>query len=382
MISQQATLALLGVVAAAPAPWPKNGGNFPLFATPKAPATADSNADAAGNVLLAYSKVGTVNYGPLRAYRNGLYTFPTQVITKADIATEASVAAVAAQATTTRAFWQTDLAQIGTYPTVLSSATDSTNYANGATWLVCSDSSTGLKCNGGTSTNGHANNNTDAKKYKVIPHRIVLKGDVADGTAIQVAATNTVNMTWNKDILMASFYHQVWTDSKLDDTGNKWCSPFMNVAKDDGTPQVLAASNGLNGKSKCSWYLKTETGKTGPSIMLRYADYVNFSFQWIEWIDDAALGSGAVIAKDDAANYHIGAYDPTKGVFLNPMKTIATADTNWKDSALAWGMEDRDPMFRPPNSIGDAIYYTHAEGPFMDKQTMVVDSTLLMKEIK
>jgi hypothetical protein len=55
---------------------------------------------------------------------------------------------------------------------------------------------------------------------------------------------------------------------------------------------------------------------------------VNFLFNWVEWINVVGLGSNAILAATGGADYHIGDYATNDGVFLNPVKVLAT-DTTW-----------------------------------------------------
>jgi len=69
---------VLGAASAALSPLP--GTNFPEFPTKVAPTTAEKDN---GNILQAYNQVNSNDVGLYRAFRNGLYVFPTQNFVKA-----------------------------------------------------------------------------------------------------------------------------------------------------------------------------------------------------------------------------------------------------------------------------------------------------------
>jgi len=48
--------------------------------------------------------------------------------------------------------------------------------------------------------------------------------------------------------------------------------------------------------------------------------------QFVEFIDPANTGTSTVLGNTEVATYYPGKYDPTKGVFLNPMKENAVSN--------------------------------------------------------
>jgi hypothetical protein len=92
------------------APFPDN--TFPRYATATTP-TGATNIDSSDNILPAY--FDSASKGPYRGFRNDLYVFPTQSITAAS-STDATVKQTLAAQSTTRTFWQTTIALLGTYP--------------------------------------------------------------------------------------------------------------------------------------------------------------------------------------------------------------------------------------------------------------------------
>jgi len=66
----------------------------------------------------------------------------------------------------------------------------------------------------------------------------------------------------------------------------------------------------------------------------------------------------------NVANFFIGKFNTDSGapVFLNP--ATAVTDATWLASALAWAYTDDDPTLRIAGSIGSAVYFTRATGPF------------------
>lgn len=67
---------------------------WPKFASPTAPSTSSSTANAAGNVLSAYSTANSVLIGPARGFRNNLVVFPTQSVVKAGVAANTDKASI------------------------------------------------------------------------------------------------------------------------------------------------------------------------------------------------------------------------------------------------------------------------------------------------
>jgi hypothetical protein len=94
----------------------------------------------------------------------------------------------------------------------------------------------------------------------------------------------------------------MWTAETTD--GTRWCSPFYNIVSKDGvTAKTATATQGLNGKSKCTWQFVMEDGSMGPTIKLVSANSINFLFFWMEWLDSATLGTGAILPATGGANY-------------------------------------------------------------------------------
>ena len=103
--------------------------------------------------------------GPYRGFRNDLFVFPTQNIIKAG-SNASDLSTIAAQ-TSTRTFWQTTLAQLGSYPSKIIAGTGTT-YANGPAWMICSDISDALKCNGGAGYNNAATTKSHNVKHRIV----------------------------------------------------------------------------------------------------------------------------------------------------------------------------------------------------------------------
>jgi hypothetical protein len=94
---------------------------------------------------------------------------------------------------------------------------------------------------------------------------------------------------------------------------------------------------------------------------LTYADYLKFQIQWSEWISETGLGANQLLPATDAADYHLGVYDKTKGLWLNPQEADLTG---WKSEKLVLAYSEYDPKTRPGGSIGDAVYWTSSKGLF------------------
>lgn len=120
----------------------------------------------------------------------------------------------------------------------------------------------------------------------------------------------------------------------------------------------------MSGRAKCTWQYLVADGSMGPTIKLKAASYVKFLFFWTEWLNTDGLTTDGRLPQTSGANYHIGSYPANDGVFLNPVKTITDSANKWKQSQIEFSHDETDPSSRVPGSIGDAIYFTRAEGPF------------------
>lgn len=156
------------------------------------------------------------------------------------------------------------------------------SYASGATWVVCSSVATGDVCNGGVGYN-----NAATTKSHLVTNRLVIKA--SSTTAISIASDSSgYKWTWNNDFLLASMYHPAGTTVLTD--GTQWCSSFSNELSTTAYKAVnLTASKGLTGRSKCTWLIETTDKNSGPMIQMKQADYLNFLFHWVEWINIGAF---------------------------------------------------------------------------------------------
>jgi len=107
----------------------------------------------------------------------------------------------------------------------------------------------------------------------------------------------------------------------------------------------LTATNGFDGYTKCSWFVKVDKGTHGPTVKIASADFSSFTFFWLEYISTMALDTGALLPPAEGANWFIGNYAATDGDFLNPLDTVATEDTTFKRNQLAFfsGTSNRNP---------------------------------------
>lgn len=226
----------------------------------------------------------------------------------------------------------------------ITASTTSTGAA-GAVYAICEVASYNdpTKCNGGTK--GHKIASAALTTATAIAYRVV------SWIGITAKGDSTYLWTWNNDVLLASVMQTAWTGTTATEDGTKWCGDFKVTLKKDGTAGSGKATNGLNGKSKCTFQFLAEDYTVGPTISISKADYVKALVQWVEWIDTAALGTDAVLPAATAANYQIGAYATTGGVFLNPL-TDQDSDTKWKKAVYTFGVDERDPSVRWAGSIG------------------------------
>ena len=82
--------------------------------------------------------------------------------------------------------------------------------------------------------------------------------------------------------------------------------------------------------------------------------------QFVEWISPAGLGSNMILSATDAADYHLGKYLATEGVFIDPNEK--TGLTGWTSAEFKPAFNQKDPSKRPGGSIGDVIYFTNIKG--------------------
>lgn len=112
---------------------------------------------------------------------------------------------------------------------------------------------------------------------------------------------------------------------------------------------------------------------------MTYADYLKFNIQWSEWISEAGLGTNQLLPATDAADWHLGVYDKTKGVWLNPQE--GSSLTGWDSEKLVLAFNEYDPKTKPGGSIGDVIYFSSTKGLFEKTETITVDSTVIMRQV-
>lgn len=98
---------------------------------------------------------------------------------------------------------------------------------------------------------------------------------------------------------------------------------------------------------------------------------------WVEWIQPAGLGTGGVLPAASAGVYFLGDYAAADGVFINPSTSLTDSGSTWVQSSISFSYTDTDPSARIPGSIGDAVYYSRATGPFKTTQTLKVDQPIL-----
>lgn len=126
---------------------------------------------------------------------------------------------------------------------------------------------------------------------------------VVSWVGISAKGDSTYKWLWNNDVLLASVMQTAWTGSTATEDGTKWCGDFKVTLAKAGTAGSAKATNGLNGKSKCTFQFLAEDYTVGPTITISKADYVKALVQWVEWLDTTALGTDAILPAATAANY-------------------------------------------------------------------------------
>jgi len=200
--------------------------------------------------------------------------------------------------------------------------------------------------------------------------------------------TSVIGFTWNTDFLLSSFYHAEVPSTELATitTNVKWCSVFNNKqTANDGSLEIKARF-GFTGRTKCTWQLNTKDGNSAPAIQFKTADFTKYLVQWAEWINLTSIGNNQILPGTDSANFYLGAYASSDGIFLNPFKSGTgsdlTGDSNWNGLAYAPAFDVRDPNTKVAGSYGDAKYYTGEAGINIATNIVSVDTATIMKFIK
>lgn len=251
---------------------------------------------------------------------------------------------------------------------------------NEACWDVCVTTTSTVDCNGGPGWQGKAVGGGAPPTYPIIANRIWAKIGQTSAPTLGAAAASHV-FAYHDEILMAAFYHAHWGGSTKIADGTKWCSDFKTTLNVNGDANTATATNGLTGKSKCTWQFISAEGTKGPTLSLKKSDYVNYLFNWIEWLNVTGLGTAGVLTGNIAGDFKIGNYPTSEAVVhLNPLKTSTAVDSAsaWLgQSAFTSVQAELDPSVRNPGSIGDAIYFPRQEGPFKADQTVKIDVPIL-----
>lgn len=185
--------------------------------------------------------------------------------------------------------------------------------------------------------------------------------------------------TWNNDILLASVMQVNWS-SILED-GTAWCGAFKTTLVKAGTVASNSATNGLNGKSKCTFQFIVDDSGYGPTVTISKADYVTALVQWVEWLDPTALATDEVLPTTSATPYFIGDYATADGVFFNPLAAQESAETTWKAVTLAFAVTEKDPSISWAGSRGTAAYYSKKTGVFKETQISTIESGALIAAV-
>jgi len=179
-----------------------------------------------------------------------------------------------------------------------------------------------------------------------------------------LATAKVTTFTFNLDILLHTFFHAMYTGTTAVTDGSKWCSDIE--VKLDAADVAFQATNGFNGKTKCTWIITTKDGTKAPSFVMDSADYAKYLISYLEFGTTAGLGTNGVLPSADAADYHLGAYASTDSlIFVNPA-TGSTALTGWSQYSDIQAYTTNDPSTVPAGSWGNAIYYPGNDGIFVD----------------
>lgn len=156
----------------------------------------------------------------------------------------------------------------------------------------------------------------------------------------------------------------------------------MTTLSDAGTASTLTATNGWNGKTKCTWQVRSPTATMGPVFKLKSTSTSDMYINWMEWSDVTGLGTNAVLGTVDGASYYIGAYAvPANQVWLSPLTGLTLiSDTTLSPSTFATYFKLNDPSTVTPGTIGRIEYYPAAAGDYQETQVAYMDQFILASQ--
>lgn len=129
--------------------------------------------------------------------------------------------------------------------------------------------------------------------YRYIPGRLILKVNTFTQSVVGAGSANQTGptITYDNDILMASFYHAA--GAKVD--GTEWCTAWGQVAGKDGKEVTSTVNMGWGGATKCTFQFISDDKAYAPAVKMTTSDNLNFYFQFIEWIDLTAFGTNTLM---------------------------------------------------------------------------------------
>lgn len=319
-----------------------------------------------------------------------MYAFPTAKLVKPSTSDGSATDqySIAAQ-TTSKTFWATTTAMVGTYPAAKKdSGTSQTNAAENETYVCCSTTGAQavdgpISCNGGTSSD-YLKTSSPAGG-RPIPNRVFIQDNQTKSTPASVflgASTGSNNealaFRWNTDLLLAAQYQESFvTGTRSTTAGVQWCDKWRSeINKDPATKTTLTTKQGfgVSGLAKCTYLMvmaSDDNGNHAPGFKMTKSDIGTYLLQWVEWADKASLASAMQMPATDAAAYHLGVYTATDGPYLNPQTgAIANEATQWAKLPANSYTNYNDPLSKIPNDIGNVIYYpNYSDSPFTASQT-------------
>jgi hypothetical protein len=267
----------------------------------------------------------------------------------------------ATQSTTINAFYTTLAAQLGTANTGVDAGTAGDNsgcFADVTTAAAATFVSTAA--------------NT------VTPNRLYWKSG-ANWAADSGNASAGVLMI-NVDFVLATQYQDSWSG-----TGTRGTAPVNYCAQQiwalDGTmSKDIATVQGLNGLTKCTYFINVAADKGGPAFTITNLGYWKFQLHYAEWsgedMNSKFLATNTYVGTIAAAAASIYP-TPIKGTF--PASGTAIASITWPTA-----VQNRLNWF--PNSVvsgnvGDFVAYANLAGsPYTDTQ-VTYDSGILLRDL-
>jgi hypothetical protein len=199
------------------------------------------------------------------------------------------------------------------------------------------------------------------------------------------AADTGAAIQLNVDFVLASTYQDSYIGTGTRGTaGANYCDVQITTLDASTTSKDLVTNNGLNGITKCTYFINVSAGKGAPAFTITNLDYWKFQLHYAEW-SGVDLGS-----KFLSTNVFVGTIPTTAAnIYPSPIKVAYPTGTGYTaiaDLTNAWPTADQNRANWFPNTlqagdVGGFTYYRNAPGtPFLG-QKLTVNSAVLLSHI-